>query len=110
MATRFSQFRTVGPALVEQRSEPRHRITVTRATVRKQGNASIDAILRDLSVYGCRLACTSEHPEGERVWLRLQDSLPVSGTVVWNNGNEMGCRFDAPIERSLMRSLTLVIC
>ncbi|MDT8759652.1 PilZ domain-containing protein [Sphingomonas psychrotolerans] len=110
MATRFSQFRTVGPALVEQRSEPRHRITVTRAKVRKQGDASIDAILRDLSVYGCRLACTSEHPEGERVWLRLQDSLPVAGTVIWNNGNEMGCRFDAPIDRNLMRSLTLVIC
>lgn len=110
MATRLSQFRTVGPALVEQRSEPRHRITVTRATLRKQGNTSIEAILRDLSVYGCRLACTSAHQEGERVWLRLKDSLPIAATVIWNNGDHVGCRFDAPIERSLMRSLTLVIC
>lgn len=110
MATRLSQYRTVGPALVEQRSEPRHRITVTRATLRKQGNPSIEAILRDLSVYGCRLACTAVHSEGERVWLRLKDSLPISATVIWNNGDHIGCRFDAPIERSLMRSLTLVIC
>lgn len=110
MATRLSQFRTVGPALVEQRSEPRHRITVTHATVRKQGNVSIEAILRDLSVYGCRLACTSEYHEGERVWLRLKDSLPVSATVIWNDGNHIGCRFDAPIDRGLMRALTLIIC
>lgn len=109
MATRLSQYRTVGPALVEQRSEPRHRILVSRATVRKQGDAPIEATLRDLSVYGCRLACASEHPEGERLWLRLQGNLPVAATVVWNDGDHIGCRFDAPIERSLMRSLTLVI-
>lgn len=109
MATRLSQFRTVGPALVEQRSEPRHRILVTRATVRKQGDSATEAILRDLSVYGCRLACTSEHGEGERVWLRLKESLPIAGTVMWNDGAHIGCRFDAPIERSLMRSLTLII-
>jgi hypothetical protein len=110
MATRFSQYRTVTPALVEQRSEPRHRILVSGATVRKQGETPLEATLRDLSVYGCRLACASGHPEGERVWLRLQGSMPVPATVIWNDGDHIGCRFDAPIERSLMRSLTLVIC
>ncbi|ATY32187.1 PilZ domain-containing protein [Sphingomonas psychrotolerans] len=110
MATRLSQYRTVSPALVEQRSAPRHRILVSRATVRKQGNAAVEATLGDLSVYGCRLACASEHPEGERLWLRLQGGLPIAATVVWNDGDNIGCRFDAPIERSLMRSLTLVIC
>jgi hypothetical protein len=110
MATRLSQYRAVAPALVDQRSAPRHRITLTRATLRKHGNPAVEAELHDLSVYGCRLACRSEHGEGERLWLRFQGSLPIAATVVWNDGDHLGCRFDAPIERSLMRTLTLVIC
>ena len=110
MATKFSQFRKVAPALVDQRSEPRHRILVMRAKISKQGAAPIEAMLRDLSVYGCRLACVSPHRTGERLWLRLRDNLPIPATVVWNDGDHLGCRFDTPIERSLMRSLTLVIC
>ena len=110
MATKLSQFRSVGPALVEHRSEPRHRIIVTRATLRKQGDEPSEATLRDLSVYGCRLACASEHDVGDRLWLRLKGSMPVPATVIWNDGDHIGCRFDEPIERALMRSLTLVIC
>ena len=110
MATRLSQYRSVGPALVDQRSEPRHRILVSQATVRSHSEEPVEATLRDLSVYGCRLACTTEHPEGERLWLRLKGSMPVAATVVWNDGVHLGCRFDAPIDRTLMRSLTLVIC
>ena len=110
MATKLSQYRSVGPALVEQRSEPRHRIIVTQATVRSQSKEPVEATLRDLSVYGCRLACATGHQQGERLWLRLKGNMPVAATVVWNDGDHLGCRFDAPIERSLMRSLTLVIC
>ena len=110
MATRLSQYRAATPALVDQRAEPRHRIVVTRATVRNHGNLPVEATLRDLSVYGCRLACATEHGQGERLWLRLKGGMPVAATVVWNDGDHLGCRFDAPIERSLMRSLTLTIC
>lgn len=110
MATRLSQFRSVTAALVEQRSEQRHRILVTPATIRKLGDEPDEATLRDLSVYGCRISCLAEYPAGERLWLRFNGSMPVAGTVVWNDGGQIGCRFDAPIERSLMRSLTLVIC
>ncbi|WP_404334242.1 PilZ domain-containing protein [Sphingomonas sp. MMS12-HWE2-04] len=110
MATKFSQYRKVAPALVEQRSAPRHPILVSRASVRKQGDTPAEATLRDLSVYGCRLACATGHDQGERLWLRLHGSLPIAATVVWNDGGHIGCRFDAPIERSLMRALTLVIC
>ena len=110
MATKLSQFRAVGPASVEQRSEPRHRILVSRATVRKHGEPPVEATLRDLSIYGCRLRCAAELASGERLWLRLHGSMPVSATVIWNDGETMGCRFDAPIERGLMRALTLVIC
>lgn len=110
MATRFSQYRSVEPALVEQRGAARHRVLVTRATLVKRGNPAIDAELHDLSIYGCRFACRTEYREGDRLWLRFGDRLPVAATAVWNDGDHLGCRFDAPIERSLVRSLTLVIC
>jgi hypothetical protein len=110
MATKFSQYRAVVPALVEQRAATRHRILVTRATVTKRGNRPVEAMLHDLSVYGCRLACEAPHGEGDKVWLALRGDQPVPATVVWNDGAHIGCRFDDPIERSLVRQLTLVIC
>ncbi len=110
MATRISQYRAVTPALVEQRSEARHRILVTPATVRKLGDEPDEALLRDLSVYGCRIASPNDYPVDERLWLRFNGSMPIAATVVWNEGGQIGCRFDAPIERSLMRALTLVLC
>ncbi|UZK66081.1 PilZ domain-containing protein [Sphingomonas sp. M1-B02] len=110
MATRLSQFRSVAPASVDQRRDVRHRILVTRATVRRKDDPPVEATLRDLSIYGCRLACTSVHPAGERLWLSFRSDLPVAATVVWSDGTHIGCRFDAPIARSMMRALTLVIC
>lgn len=110
MATRLSQYRTVTPALVEHRREPRHRIFVSRASLRKQGTPPIEAELKDLSVYGCRLECLGAPGPGEQVSLKITGGMPIAATVVWNDGAHLGCRFDTPIERSLMRSLTLVIC
>jgi hypothetical protein len=110
MATRFSQYRSVAPALVEHRAAPRHRVQVTRATLSKRGNQPVDAELHDLSIYGCRFACHTQWQEGDRLWLRFGEGLPIAATAVWNDGDYLGCRFDAPIPRSLMRSLTLVIC
>ena len=111
MATRLSQYRSVGPALVEQRAAPRHRIIVSRSTkLHSRSEPPIEATLHDLSVYGCRLACSTGHREGERLFLGLKNDIPVAATVVWNDGDHRGCRFDAPIDRGLVRSLTLVIC
>jgi hypothetical protein len=110
MATKFSQYRSVTPALVEQRSVPRHRVQVTRVNVVRRGGRPAEALLHDLSIYGCRFACRARHSEGERLWLRFPASPPVAATVVWNDGEYLGCRFDTPIARSLVRSLTLVIC
>lgn len=110
MATKFSQYRAVTSALVEQRAAPRHRILMTRATLAKRGNKPIEAMLHDLSVYGCRLACAAAHAAGDKVWLMLHGDQPVPATVVWNDGAHIGCRFDDPIARSVVRQLTLVIC
>ncbi len=109
MATRVSQYRTVTPALVEQRAAPRHRVWLASAIVHQRGGRSVEAMLHDLSVYGCRLACRSRHAEGARLWLRIrEEAIPI--IVIWNDGEQLGCRFETPIERSLVRALTLVIC
>lgn len=108
MASRVSQYRKVEPALVEYRGALRHPVFITSTTVRRYGEAAGEAILQDLSVYGCRVASDALHDVGERLWLRLSSSMPIAATVVWRNGEVVGCRFDAPIERTLVRSLTLL--
>ena len=109
MATRYSQYRAVKPALVEHRAAERHRVYFTSATVQR-GHRRTEAMLHDLSIYGCRLACRSRHPEGARLLLSLRGGDPIIATVVWNDGAHLGCRFEKPIERSLVRTMTLVIC
>lgn len=109
MATRYSQCRAAAPALVEQRAAPRHRVRLASAVVHQRGGRALEAMLHDLSVYGCRLACRSRHAEGARLWLRLrEEAYPV--IVVWNDGEQLGCRFETPIQRSLLRALTLAAC
>lgn len=109
MATRLSQFRTVTPALVEQRRAERHAVTVTRATVLKPGGEPVAAELFDLSAYGCRFSFADPVSEGERLQLGLNGHPAVAATVVWCREGFVGCRFDQPIARSLVRDLTLTI-
>lgn len=109
MATRVSQFRTVTPALVEHRRAQRYPVTVTRALVVKPDSAPLDAVLHDLSIYGCRLATAIAFQPEERLTLRLDGGLPIDAAVIWCKDDFIGCRFDEAIPRSLVRELTLTI-
>jgi hypothetical protein len=109
MATNLSAYRAVEPALAEQRRAPRHSVAVKRASVRRHGREPAAATLVDLSVYGCRFDDGESYAAGERLWLRLDGGMPVAASVVWSEGGRTGCRFDAAIERSTVRALTLVI-
>lgn len=109
MASRASRYRPAERASLDQRDAARHPVLVTPATVRAHGEQPVAAVLNDLSPFGCRLATPAEHSPGERVWLRLSGGLPVAATVVWAAGGIAGCRFDAPIARELVRTLTLGI-
>jgi hypothetical protein len=106
MATRLSQYRSVDE-LAEQRAAQRHRVFITRTTVRRLGATAIEGRLCDLSIYGCRIS-GEEQPAGERVYLRLAGGVPIAATVIWSEGGLMGCRFDTPIARATVRALTLV--
>jgi len=107
MATKFSQYRTPTPASVEQRAEPRLRLSVTKASIRRQGRTPVEAALEDVSIYGCRMATDIPAEEGERLWLRFDGRMPIAATVVWSDAGMVGCRFDKPIDRGTMRALTL---
>lgn len=90
----------------DQRRAGRTAVTVSRATVREHGQEAAEARLVDLSIYGCRMAVTEEHADGDRVWLRFDGGWPIGATVVWATDDRIGCRFDEPIAGSLMRELT----
>ena len=109
VATRVSQYRTPEAASLDRRSEPRLKISLTHASIRRHGKAAIGAVLHDLSIYGCRMAADTAALAGERLWLRFDGRLPIAATVVWNSEGLVGCRFDTPIERAMMRALTLRI-
>jgi hypothetical protein len=107
MASRATQYRKVAPATLERRFAPRHEVQITRAAVRGRSKAPSEAMLCDVSSYGCRLATEARHVPAERVWLKLGGAMPVAATVVWSEQGHLGCRFDQPIARDLMRMLTL---
>lgn len=107
MATRMTRYRTAGPALVEHRQAPRQFVAITRATVRALGEEPADAVLRDVSAFGCRLAAAPGHLAGDRIRLRLGGGMSVPATVIWSDEDVIGCRFDEPIENMILRGLTL---
>ena len=109
MATRATRFRVIEPASLDARKTARHVVAIGRATVRQLTRDPADATLHDLSKFGCRLASPLDHETGERVWLRFKGSNPIASTVVWAEGGMVGCRFEAPIEGALVRSMILAV-
>ena len=109
MASRATQFRKVLPALVEQRAAPRHLVSISTATLRRHGDLPSEAVLCDLSVYGCRLQSPDAYKAEERLWVRFPGSNPIAATVIWTRDGFTACRFDAPIDRSLVRAMVLVV-
>ncbi|MDB5706346.1 MAG: hypothetical protein JWN66_3462 [Sphingomonas bacterium] len=107
MASRASQYRTVQAASLDRRAEPRHPVHITRATARSHREKPTAATLCDVSPYGCRLLSATEHPPGERLWLRLNGGMPMAATVIWCSEGRIGCRFDEALPRDLMRRLTI---
>jgi hypothetical protein len=109
MGLATSAYRKVAPARIEQRSVARHAVVIKRATVRGHGRQPVEAELVDLSIYGCRLAVDARFAAQDRLWLRFCNEKPIAATTVWFEGDQLGCRFDEPLERSLFRALTLII-
>lgn len=104
MALRNSRYRSV---LTEERRTSRQAVVLERVSVRRHTMRAHEAHLVDLSIYGCRIATDASVEANDRLWLRFEGSRPVAATAVWCEGDHIGCRFDAPIEKTLFRTLTL---
>lgn len=102
-----SQYRKVEPARLEQREVMRHPVLLQKITVRHTTKHAIEARLVDLSIYGCRVLLAGSFKVGDRLWLRLAGSNPISATAVWSEGDRLGCKFDEILDRALFRELTL---
>ena len=100
MATTYSHFRRRATDVKYDR-EPV--LSVAHASVKRHRKAA----LHQLSIYGCHLASRIEAEQGEPLTLRFDRSAPIAATVVWCANGLIGARFDQPIEREMMRSLTL---
>ena len=105
MASRATAYRPA--AISDRRDAARVDAQVMRAALRSATNEPTPATLVEISIYGCRIACDLTPEVDEPVWLRLGGSLPIAAHVVWSEGTRIGCRFDAPIGRPLLRSLTI---
>lgn len=92
---------------VDKRRAPRLPVVISRATVRRKNEQPADAVLHDLSIYGCRVMSPVKLNEGEALTLRFAGTTPVAAKVVWSDGIFTGCRFDAPIANSVFRAFTL---
>ena len=103
MASRATAYRPMVAS--ERRDDVRFDAQVTRAKVRGLKPEPVPAALSEISIYGCRITCDVVHEMDESVLLRLDGSLPIAAKVVWNRDGVLGCRFDTPIGRPLMRSL-----
>lgn len=106
MATRAVELHSVYRRTDDARRAPRQVVFVSDTELQAPGEAPAPSELLDVSVYGCRLALPEGREVGERVWLRLLGSPPIPATVVWSENGLAGCRFDAPVDRQLVRTLT----
>jgi hypothetical protein len=103
-----SQYRSVKPALIDQRKAYRHPVQIQRTAIREHGKPARSGELVDVSIYGCRVASETLFAEGARVWLRFADANPVAATAVWCRDGHVGCRFDDALDQLLFRRLTLI--
>ncbi|CAN5194141.1 hypothetical protein BH09PSE3_BH09PSE3_00980 [soil metagenome] len=107
MASDFGRISAATTKSENRRRSPRLSASVGTASVRRISEQPTEAVLGDLSIYGCRIKSPLDHRAGERVWLRFAGANPVHATVVWWENGFAGCRFDVPIANALFRSLTL---
>lgn len=108
MGLATSAYRKVAPARLEQRGSVRHPVVIKRTCVRGHGRQPLEAVLDDLSVYGCRILVDGIFAAGERLWLRFAGGKAIGANAVWCENGRLGCRFDKPLDRDLFRSLTLI--
>jgi len=92
---------------IGQRCEERHLVILQRASLSAADGYKYEARLVDISYFGCRLEFDQELLAGTQLQLRFFKRDPIGGKIVWCKDGLAGCHFDASIDKSLLRALTL---
>ncbi len=82
------------PPWAELRRSPRLSIDSPAVLQWRGGEDSVN--LRDISTGGAGLRCNAEIAVDERVTIVLDQSIAMSGRVVWRRGRSAGIEFDQP--------------
>jgi hypothetical protein len=109
MSYSTSKYRTPDPARIDARSDKRHLVMLRKATLRRKSAKSYEAQISELSIYGCRVFTDAKFAVGEQVTLTLAGDAAVAAKAVWQEDGRMGCRFDEPLDREVLRLMTLHI-
>ncbi|HEY0115661.1 MAG TPA: PilZ domain-containing protein [Allosphingosinicella sp.] len=92
------------PQADNERRHDRHPVELP-SRVRELGSPGTSALVRDVSIGGCRLNGT-DVPKDAEIWVTL-GATPMRARVVWVKSGEAGCEFYAPLSRADLRNLTL---
>lgn len=104
-----SQYRTPDPARIDQRQDKRHLVMLRKSELHKEASKPYEAQIAELSIYGCRLFTDAEFAAGDAVMVSLTDQNIVSAKAIWQEDGRVGCRFDEPLDREVLRKMTLNI-
>ncbi|RVQ69619.1 PilZ domain-containing protein [Croceicoccus ponticola] len=67
---------------------------------------SFKAVLYNVSVTGCMIEMEfNQVGEGDRLFLKAEGNIRLSGLVVWQNERNAGVRFDDPLHEAVVRFL-----
>lgn len=69
--------------------------------------AGAQVMVLNLSSTGLRLYSQAKCPVGERLRLEIPGTRPVMAEVVWQDGDQFGCKFDEPLTRGEMSAFIL---
>lgn len=86
--------------LPDERLSARHPVRL-RAIVR-YGTLLRRVTVTDLSIGGFRMTLDDRLVPGAPVELRMKGLAPLQGSVVWQDGDQVGCRFAADIHPALV--------
>ena len=76
------------------------RIVNIAAALREEGVTTTEVTLLDVSIGGFKALMEDTIEEGTEVWLKLPGFELRRSRVVWINGKDVGCEFEAPLHAS----------
>ena len=88
-----------------QRRQPRVKVDLGGANLRRPGAKRASVVVLDLSTHGFRTEWPFKLQEGDLVWLTLSGLEAKAATVAWMNGFEVGCKFETPLHPAVLEGV-----